>query len=246
MREELVKAVEEEDLETVRGLLASGADPAVESEPGGGDSAIHAAANAGKIALLEPLIAAWLERAPAAIKASDILWSVLFNRQNEAGRLLADHGAEKRFPMAVALGDLDDAEKWFDSDGRLPDERGKPLSEEVQTCEFNCAFFYAAICGSVEGLNYALRGIADINMQPPGEDFGGVSATPLHWAAGHGRPGAVGWLLKQGADAAIRDDAWNATPVGWAQQAGCVDVLDVFRQFPDRLDKTDLENLSLR
>ena len=188
MRDKLITAVEQGDLASVLKRLDAGADPSAESEPGAGDSAVHAAANSGNMEVLKPLVEAWTQCDPDAIKSSDILWHVLFNGQVEAGRYLADQGAEKKFPMAVALGDLEDAEAWFDADRRLPDEEGKPLPDEAQTCEFNCAFFYAAICGSVNGLEYALHGIADINMQPPGSDFGGVSATPLHWASGNGGP----------------------------------------------------------
>ncbi len=56
------------------------------------------------------------------------------------------------------------------------------------------------------------RGV-DVNVQPPGSDFG-IGAAGLLRAAGAGHVDTVARLLAMGADPEARDDVFDATP--WA------------------------------
>ena len=243
MRQKLIEAIASDDTGAIRDLLASGVDPAAESQLGAGDSAVHAAGNQGKLECLELLVDAWQRAEPEALAECDILWHVLFCGQVAAGRWLADRGAPAPFAMCVALGRVEEAQRELDEKGRLRSDDGSWMSDDEQRRTFNCAFLYSAICGTVRGMEFVAAGIDGVDMQPPGSDFGGVAATAMHWAAAHDRASAVEWLLDRGADPTIRDDAWNATAVGWALHGGHRSVLEVFRRHADRLDRADRESL---
>ena len=57
----------------------------------------------------------------------------------------------------------------------------------------------------------------------------GRRITPLHQAAYDGDVGVVQTLLDLGADPALRDPGFNATPLGWAEHARRDDVISLLR-----------------
>ena len=59
-------------------------------------------------------------------------------------------------------------------------------------------------------------------------DFGGTShgvgAVAMHLAAQNGCLKCLRLLLERGADPNIKDDAYHATPLGWAEHAGSTEA----------------------
>jgi len=55
-------------------------------------------------------------------------------------------------------------------------------------------------------------------------------ATALHEAAFRGDAGLVELLLAAGADASLRDGAFDATPAGWAEHAGFAELASMLRE----------------
>lgn len=118
----------------------------------------------------------------------------------------------------AGLGNMNLVRSFFgeSDDTALPaEQRADCLGEEAQG-SMNCAFLVAAINGQTEVVEYLLDKGMDVDMQPPGSDFAGIGATPLHWAARFGHRKTVELLLAREADVHARDDVFQLTPAGWA------------------------------
>ena len=65
-------------------------------------------------------------------------------------------------------------------------------------------------------------------------DFGGeghgVQAVAMHLAAQHGALKCLDLLLDRGADPAIADARYNATPLGWAEECGASEAAELLRR----------------
>ena len=65
-------------------------------------------------------------------------------------------------------------------------------------------------------------------------DFGGeghgVQAVAMHLAAQHGALQCIDLLLDRGADPAIADARYNATPLEWAEECGAADAAELLRR----------------
>ena len=125
----------------------------------------------------------------------------------EAVSALIGRGARIDLPVAVALGRIDDARRLVAGASR--EDRHLALS-------------MAADFGHAEIVRLLLDAGEDPNRYNP---VGGHShTTPLHQAAGGGHDEAVRLLVERGARLDLKDILWNATPAGWAQQAGKRDI----------------------
>ena len=157
--------------------------------------------------------------------------------------LLLDRGASvHNLRMAAALGRLDLMSSFFDSDGTLKPEAGKidwpfggleesnlnsKIKNELQAKVaqwssdpqevINNAFVYACMHNQIEAARLLLEKGAQIDAIPPGFDYSG---TGLHYAALNGHRAMVDFLLKQGANANLRDTKVKSTPAGWAEHGG--------------------------
>jgi ankyrin repeat protein len=69
----------------------------------------------------------------------------------------------------------------------------------------------------VEAAKLLLQKGAEINAMPPGFHFAGSS---LHNAAGNGHRAMVEFLIDQGADANMSDQAGDDSPADWARYGG--------------------------
>src|SRR5262252_4489407 len=121
----------------------------------------------------------------------------------EAVNALIKRGARIDWPVAAALGRIDEAP------GLLLNASGE---------DRHLALSLAATFGQVEIVRLLLDAGEDPNRYNP---VGGHShTTPLHQAAGAGHDQVVRLLVEHGARLDIKDLLWHATPADWARHAG--------------------------
>ncbi len=211
-------------IELVRELVAAGASvDALALDGALGETPLQWAVSANDVA-----VAAALLDAGAAVDGVGgdrrPLAQALFYRQREAADLLVDRGAQIDLEFASGLGQLDIIERCFDADGRLNELAGAhhqpintaipPESAAPQAELLAQALVYAAINGQVEAAALLLARGAPIDALPSGFD---IRMTALHWAVMHRQAAMVTFLAAQGADLAVRDPQYDATPLGWAR-----------------------------
>ena len=88
------------------------------------------------------------------------------------------------------------------------------------------AFAYGCMCGQMEVAVFLLGEGVPIGARAK-PDFG--RPTALHLAAWGGQEEIVRFLVERGADLAIPDDAYDATPAGWAGEAGHAELSNFLR-----------------
>jgi hypothetical protein len=116
---------------------------------------------------------------------------------------LIKRGARIDFPVAAALGRLEEARRL------LPDANND---------DRHLALALAAQFGHVEIVRLLLDAGENPNQYNP---VGGHShTTPLHQAAGGGHSELVRLLVERGARLDLKDILWHATPADWARHAG--------------------------
>lgn len=93
------------------------------------------------------------------------------------------------------------------------------------------ALLWAVYRDQVEAIHWLVERGADVNLR---HDFGGAqhgrSATALHLAAQYGNVGSLDALLGHGADPTITDEAFQATPLGWAEHSGAHETSERLRK----------------
>ncbi len=137
-----------------------------------------------------------------AVPARAIEAATVMNERQSVDALL-ERGARLTFPVAAALGRMDDVGRLFPHSTK--EERHLALALAAQ---FNC----------VEIVRLLLDSGEDPNRFNP---IGGHShSTPLHQAAAGGHEQTVRLLLERGARADLRDVLWHGTPADWARHAG--------------------------
>ena len=121
----------------------------------------------------------------------------------EAVNALIACGARIDFPMAAALGRINDARRLIAN--ASPEDR-------------HLALTLASGSGHVEVVRLLLDAGEDPNRYNP---VGAHShTTPLHQAAGAGHYAVVRLLVERGARLDLKDILWQATPADWARHAG--------------------------
>jgi uncharacterized protein len=201
-------------------------------------------------------VAAALLNAGAKINGAGS-WSpleeALYWSSNDVRDLLLERGASvHNLRIAAGLGRTDLIESFFNSDGGLKPEAGQiawpfcdpqdsnlppQIKEELQAKIdawsnesqniINNAFIYACMHNRVDAAKLLLDKGAEINAIPPGFDYAG---TGLHNAGVNGHRAMVEFLIKNGADANIRDEKVNATPAGWADFGDHGELRDYLEQ----------------
>lgn len=152
------------------------------------------------------------------------LASALAFRCPAAARALEQAGARiDNAAVAAALGRTDLLRAMLDRDapagvssGAFPNpvsHLGKPYLRDQQEV-LQQAMVWAGMCGEIDCVDLLLEGGISINAAPV------MGQTALHEACYQGRSDAAEALLARGADPALRDLQWNATPSGWAAAGG--------------------------
>ncbi len=169
--------------------------------------------------------------------------------------LLLERGASlHNLRIAAGLGRTQLIESFFNSDGTLKPKAGRidwpftelaraksgigqelrakaeSWSEDPQDVIDN-AFVYACMHNHISAARLLLDKGARINAIPPGFDYSG---TALHYAAHNGHREMVELLMEQGANVNIKDTKVNATPAGWAEHAGHVELKDYLNQSAEK------------
>ena len=134
------------------------------------------------------------------------------------------------FPEWQRTGDrqelLDEALTWSARNGRLGSmsvliHRGALVNANPYR---GTALLWAVFADNVEAAAWLLHHGADMNLR---HDFGGAThgkgAVALHLAAQYSRLKCLKLLLDRGADRTIKDELYQATPLGWAEHEGAQD-----------------------
>ena len=182
----------------------------------------------------------------------------LFFGFTTVSELLVEWGAKLDLRFAAGVGDLDRVKTFFNAGGSLKSEagaladpyghEGKQRNGTVYRCErtreniLSQALLYACLHDRLETAEYLIRQGADVNALAP--DLGEGEFTVLHRLANTGnfgatadprdvesqRLGAVNFLLEHGADVAIRDPEFKATPLQWAKHFGCESIAEILQE----------------
>ncbi|MGI9603773.1 MAG: ankyrin repeat domain-containing protein [Acidimicrobiales bacterium] len=200
----ILDAIEQGDVDHVRTLLDDGFDP---NTPVGddGDLMLCWAAAFAQDEIVRILLAsnADVDAVPDHGMGGPALSDALFAGHVATASLLADAGAHVSYADAAALGRLADVQAHDEDHG-----------------ERWAAFLSACKTGQQPVVEYLVpRGI-DVTIYPPGDEYGGIGASGLHWAASGGHEALVRWLVAAGTPIDIVDDAFDNTSLGWVRQDG--------------------------
>jgi ankyrin repeat protein len=153
---------------------------------------------------------------------------------------LVERGARVRLPAAIALDRTDDVRRLLgeDPDSLRPGGRWGTL------------IVRASQSSAGEVVEALIRHGASVDVRDSDQTSvdGAHGYTALHAAAFHGNLPAARVLLAHGASRTAREDTYLATPAGWADHAGRVELRDLILDGPidivdaiayDRLDRID-------
>lgn len=188
----------------VKKLLNTGANLEANNPSKGWTSPLHLATQNGYLEIMEDLLNAGclVDSFGNHTHGMTAMECALFEGKTKAAKILAARGAKADLRLAGGLGWIDVVKK---AEGDDPIKSGH-----------NGAFLYACINGQTEVVEYLIKWGVDVNLQPPGLDFGGISATGLHRAAQHGQKETCQALIRLGARRDITDDIYEKTPAEWA------------------------------
>jgi ankyrin repeat protein len=188
---------------------------------------LHAAAEKNHISLVQTLLDAGAEiEAITTWGMTPLEWAANMG-SGAAAAVLLTRGARLNLWSAAALGMVDAVNGFIEATGKLKtgaaqNRYSQQLNGDWETLPpptdfteaISDAFYIACRNGRTE-VARLLRGYgADTNFRG---FFGG---TGLHWASINGHADTVEYLLEAGADTALRDTEFEATPAEWAAEGG--------------------------
>ena len=203
-------------------------------------TALHLAAETDQVETAQLLLDAGADiEALTSWGATPLEWASAMGSAKVGDLLLARGASGLTLIVAAGLGKLETVRAIIESGVDLsthrrrgapesPDEHWPPDSAHIRGDVLSDAMFAAARNGHTEVVEYLLDRGAQVDAKGV---FGG---TGLHWAAINGHRETVELLIARGANLAIRDQRFDATPEGWANEGGHIDLANLLRPHVDQ------------
>jgi uncharacterized protein len=191
-----------------------------------GKTALHFAAETDQVEAAQLLIDSGADiEALTSWGATPLDWAAVMGSTRVGDLLLARGATGLTLIVAGGLGKLETVKSIIESGADLsahrrrgapdtPDDHWPVDSAHIQGDVLSDALFAAARNGHTEVVEYLLDHGAQIDAKGV---FGG---TGLHWAAINGHEKTVALLIARGASLTIRDERFDSTPEGWANEGG--------------------------
>lgn len=211
-------------MESVEALLEKGASTEALDKGAKGSTALQHAAGYNMVDLTEILLENGADPNNCENHEYGMSATVLalFEGYTEIVSLLVKNGAEVNIDVAAGIGDIDLLKTYFDDNGKVIDsDTGGDTKVDVLS-----PFLYACQNGQIESVKFFLDRGADINLFPPGSDWGGIGASGLHWAVEKGHLDLVKFMVANKADLQAEDDVWNRTPLQLAQAGEAKEIIE--------------------
>jgi uncharacterized protein len=198
-------------------------------------SGLHLAAETDEVETAQLLIDAGADiEALTSWGATPLDWAAVMGSTRVADLLLARGAGGLTLIVGAGLGKIDTVKSIIASGADLsahrrrgaperPDDHWPADSAHIQGDVLSDALFAAARNGHTEVVEYLLDEGAQVDAKGV---FGG---TGLHWAAINGHRKTVELLIARGASLTIRDERFDSTPEGWANEGGHTDLAVVLR-----------------
>jgi uncharacterized protein len=196
---------------------------------------LHLAAETDQVEIAQLLIDAGADiEALTSWGATPLDWAAAMG-STRVGDLLLERGANGlSLIVAAGLGKLDTVKSMIASGvdvsahrrrgaPQAPDDHWPADSAHIRGDVLSDAVFAAARNGHTDLVEYLLDHGAHVDAKGV---FGG---TGLHWAAINGHRKTVELLIARGASLMIRDERFDGTPEGWANEGGHSDLADLLR-----------------
>jgi ankyrin repeat protein len=196
---------------------------------------LHLAAETDQVETAQLLIDAGSDiEALTSWGATPLDWAAAMGSVRVGDLLLARGATGLTLIVAAGLGKLDTVKSIIASGADVsvhrrrgapeaPDDHWPADSAHIRRDVLSDAVFAAARNGHTEVVEYLLDRGAQIDAK------GVFGATGLHWAAINGHRKTVEFLIARGASLTIRDERFDGTPEGWANEGGHADLADLLR-----------------
>ncbi len=230
----IIQAIRYGDMAAVKRLLS--ADPElVNSIDEHLKTPLHWAAEYDRREIAEMLLDSGAELEAATSWGATLLdWAATMGSTQVADLLLARGAKGMNLVTAASLGKLDLVREFLDS-GAPPASLAKPApaapddhwvadSARMKGDVISHAFYCACRNGQTAVAALLLDRGADVDAK------GVFGATGLHWAAINGHKDTAKFLVAHGADLAIRDAKFDATPEGWAAEGRHDEIRELLRR----------------
>jgi uncharacterized protein len=199
-------------------------------------TALHLAAETDQLETAQLLLDAGADiEALTSWGATALDWAAVMGSARVGDLLLARGASGLTLIVAAGLGKFETVKGIIASSADLsahrrrgapesPDDHWPADSAHILGDVISDAMFAAARNGHTEVVEYLLDHGANVDAK------GVFGATGLHWAAINGHRKTVDLLIARGADLAIRDERFDSTPEGWANEGGHIDLADLLRR----------------
>jgi len=222
-RRKFWEAVKQGDAQELKRRLSADGGLVRETDESG-KTALHWAAEKNECEIAGILLDAGAEiEAESSWGATALDWAATLGSTRVADLLLERGAQGLNLASAASLGKLEVVRALLAPGGALEPRRGVPREPNehwredtacLQGDAISDAFYGACRNGHTEVAAVLLENGASVNAKGV---FGG---TGLHWAAINGHKGTVEFLLRNGADARMRDGKFDATAEEWAAEGG--------------------------